>query len=107
MEALPLPPDLQPGAANAAPRVYVTCCVRLSTEKEPSRFVDLVAALQRLGTFDATGSVVVDSQTCQPPDESVCCGGLCIDILCVVDLTVMKMVMMIMLDNVHNEQASQ
>lgn len=54
MEALPLPVDLSDGG-ESGPRVYVTCCVRLSPEKEPGRFVDLVAALQRRGTFDATG----------------------------------------------------
>lgn len=70
MEALPLPSDLQSDAADAPPRVYVTCCVRLSPEKEPERFVNLVAALQRLGTFAATGAMCLENSAllcCTPP----------------------------------------
>lgn len=36
-------------------RRYLTCCVRLSPEKAPDRFVALVKVLENLGTFDATG----------------------------------------------------
>ena len=32
-------------------RRYLTCCVRLSSEKEPNRFVDLVEALHRSHTL--------------------------------------------------------
>jgi len=36
-------------------RRYVTCVVRLSPEKEPERFVDLVRELRARGTFDDDG----------------------------------------------------
>ena len=34
-------------------RRYLTCCVRLSPEKEPLRFVDLVEGLVQLGVLEA------------------------------------------------------
>jgi hypothetical protein len=38
------------------PRPYLLCCVRLSPEKEPLRFVDLVAELQRRGALERHGA---------------------------------------------------
>lgn len=38
-------------------RVYLTCCVRASIEKEPHRFVDLVIELEKRGIFDRYGIV--------------------------------------------------
>ncbi|KAL4436763.1 hypothetical protein ABPG75_003902 [Micractinium tetrahymenae] len=38
-------------------RRYLTCCVRLSPEKEPHRFVDLVLDLQRRGALERLGVV--------------------------------------------------
>ncbi|KAL4423282.1 hypothetical protein ABPG77_004551 [Micractinium sp. CCAP 211/92] len=43
-----------PGAHS---RRYLTCCVRLSAEKEPHRFVDLVLELQRRGALERLGVV--------------------------------------------------
>jgi len=52
-------PCLRPDMANLQPvnqsdsgRRYLTCCVRLSPEKEAERFVDVVEALQKLGALD-------------------------------------------------------
>lgn len=44
------------GAAGFAARPYLTCCVRLSPEKEPHRFVELVAELQRRGALERLGA---------------------------------------------------
>lgn len=40
-----------------ARRKYITCCVRLSAEKEPYRFVDLMACMHASGTLDRLGLV--------------------------------------------------
>lgn len=61
MEALPPPPDMAAASteqaqgqqqAHQAQRRYLTCCVRLSPEKEPHRFVELLEALQRRGALE-------------------------------------------------------
>ncbi len=39
-------------------RRYVTCCVRLSDEKQPDRFVRLVEAMEKMNTFEETGGGV-------------------------------------------------
>eukprot|EP00884_Botryococcus_braunii_P006373 jgi/Botrbrau1/15737/Bobra.4_1s0105.1 len=59
MAELPLPgdvadPEPQAGSSPACfgDRPYLLCCVRLSPEKEPLRFVDLVSRLQASGTLD-------------------------------------------------------
>lgn len=38
-------------------RRYLTCCVRLSPEKEPHRFVEVIEELQRRGSLDRLGVV--------------------------------------------------
>ena len=52
-------PCLRPDMANLQPlnngqvgRRYLTCCVRLSPEKEVERFLEVVEALQKLGAFE-------------------------------------------------------
>lgn len=40
-------------APAASPRKFLTCCVRLSPEKEPERFLELVEALQAGGHLEA------------------------------------------------------
>ena len=42
---------LQTRRASPSGRVFVTCCVRLSPEKEPERFIELVEELARRGVF--------------------------------------------------------
>jgi glycosyltransferase involved in cell wall biosynthesis len=48
--------------ATTSGRPYLTCCVRLSPEKEPHRFVELVAELERRGALRRHG-------------EGLCVGG--------------------------------
>ncbi|KAI8474837.1 MAG: hypothetical protein J3K34DRAFT_517917 [Monoraphidium minutum] len=66
MAHMPLPADVREAAARAGAalrgggfgaRPYLTCCVRLSPEKEPLRFVELVAELQRRGALQRHGLV--------------------------------------------------
>ena len=61
MERLPPPLDCAAGAAwgedEAQRRQYLACCVRLSPEKEPQRFVDLAVELQRRGVLARLGVV--------------------------------------------------
>ena len=40
----------------AQSRPYLTCCVRLSPEKEPHRFVELVEELAHRGVFESSGA---------------------------------------------------
>ena len=40
------------GSPGSRQRRYLTCCVRLSPEKEPLRFVDLVDGLAQLGVLE-------------------------------------------------------
>lgn len=46
--------EIEPPPA-AKPRHYLLCCVRLSPEKEPERFVDLVEELVSRGALAAHG----------------------------------------------------
>jgi hypothetical protein len=50
--------DLE-AAAWAAARCHLLCCVRVSPEKEPHRFVDVLGELQRRGSLQAAGIVPV------------------------------------------------
>ncbi|KAI3425983.1 hypothetical protein D9Q98_007951 [Chlorella vulgaris] len=50
--------DLE-AAAWAAARCHLLCCVRVSPEKEPHRFVDVLGELQRRGSLQAAGVVPV------------------------------------------------
>lgn len=45
------------GGRRSRRRRYLTCCVRLSPEKEPHRFVELVEELQRRGALQRLGVV--------------------------------------------------
>jgi hypothetical protein len=44
-------------------RPYLTCCVRLSPEKEPHRFVELVEELARRGALDCITPLMVASSS--------------------------------------------
>lgn len=46
---------LRPGPQRCQPRPYLTCCVRLSPEKEPHRFVELVQELARQDSLQQLG----------------------------------------------------
>jgi hypothetical protein len=53
--AQPQAPPHQAPQAQQAGRRFLTCCVRISPEKEPHRFVEAVEELQRRGCLDRLG----------------------------------------------------
>jgi len=60
MASIPPPPSFTNCATPAEHwqhRMYLTCCVRASPEKEPHRFVEAVCELEKRGVFDALGIV--------------------------------------------------
>mmetsp|Transcript_37689 Transcript_37689/g.106470 ORF Transcript_37689/g.106470 Transcript_37689/m.106470 type:complete len:408 (+) Transcript_37689:174-1397(+) len=52
-DMMEIPPPPEPEDPAQAPRKYLLCCVRLSPEKQPERFVELVEELSARGALQA------------------------------------------------------